>query len=180
MPGGDPNSFTHKGASLLETMSFIKLLCENEEVRQLYGPAPHSTQENSGFDLVLTEDTVFRAGAVTFVKFGVSAEAFKYSTRLRSHAPSAFWLAARSSLSKTPLMLANGIGLIDSTYRGQLIAALRNTHPSVDFEAKKGTRLVQIVLPNAKPFDVQFTSSLSDTKRGDGGFGSTGGCAAAP
>ena len=122
-----------------------------------------STGKSSGYDLFLPEDIVFPAKKVTFVDFGIKA------TTENGHG---YWLLPRSSLSKTPLRLANSVGLIDGDYRGNLIAALENTSDT-DFVVPRGTRLVQIALASLAPFAVTF-GSLDETARGGGGFGSTG------
>jgi len=83
-------------------------------------------------------------------------------------------LVPRSSMgSKTPLRLSNSIGIIDSGYRGELIAVVDN-NSNKDYSITKGDRLVQVV-----PFDGTGVSKLlldnvNSTVRGDNGFGSTG------
>jgi len=78
-------------------------------------------------------------------------------------------------MSKTPLMLANHTGIIDSGYRGELIAALRNLSGS-PYELVQETRLTQVCLPSLEAFTVEIVDqdNLSSTARGAGGFGSTG------
>jgi dUTP pyrophosphatase len=124
----------------------------------------NDTNGNSGFDLYLPEDTVFPAGKVTFVDFGISA---------KTTGGSGFWVLPRSSLSKTPLRLANSMGLIDPSYRGNLIGAFDNTSDT-DYTVEKGTRLLQMCVPVLMPFNIEWVDKLDDTSRGAGGFGSTG------
>ena len=92
--------------------------------------------------------------------------------------PSAFYLYPRSSLgSKTKLRLANSVGIIDSGYRGNLMAVLDNINPNKDHLCMEDDRLVQICTPTLEPFLVTFVSNeteLEETTRGSGGFGSTG------
>lgn len=91
-----------------------------------------------------------------------------------TYEPRGFWLLPRSSISKTPLRMANSIGLIDSDYRGNLIAAIENTG-DVEYTAPKGARLVQVAQADLKPFRIDWLSTPhSPTMRGSGGFGSTG------
>lgn len=123
------------------------------------------TDGNSGYDLYLPATTHFPAGATVMVNFGVA---------MKTSAGSGYWLLPRSSLSKTPLRLANSVGLVDPGYRGNLIGAFYNTGP-VDIEVPAGTRLLQVALPSLMPFRVQWVNQLNDTERGHGGFGSTGG-----
>jgi dUTPase len=79
-------------------------------------------------------------------------------------------------------MLANHTGIIDSGYRGNLIAALRYLNMTTDrenpniYELEAHTRIVQICHPELLPIYVVMVdeSELSTTVRGSGGFGSTG------
>ena len=88
----------------------------------------------------------------------------------------------RSSMSKTPLMLANHIGIIDAGYRGSLMGAFRclkipEGHTCLHaYNVEKHTRLLQICHPSLCPVYVELMdeSRLSVTSRGSGGFGSTG------
>ena len=125
-----------------------------------------NTEGNSGFDLLVLEPTICKAKSVTYVGFDIQA--------MTSNG-SGFFLLPRSSLSKTPLRLANSVGLIDPNYRGPIIAALENTSDE-DFVLARTSRPVQLALPSLMQFDVIWsTQDLPVTERGAGGFGSTGG-----
>lgn len=81
----------------------------------------------------------------------------------------------RSSISKTDLILANGVGVIDSGYRGRLSARFRKTTGSPHV-FKIGERIAQLVIipyPQVNPIEVPY-ERLSKTERGIGGYGSTG------
>lgn len=87
-----------------------------------------------------------------------------------------YYLYPRSSISKTPLRLANSVGIIDSGYRGNVCAMVDNIK-SDDYVVEKYTRLFQICSPTLEPLQVRFVDNLDDFKstlRGTGGFGSTG------
>ena len=86
-----------------------------------------------------------------------------------------YYMYPRSSISKTPLMLANHTGIIDSGYRGNLIGAFRNTD-SAEYTVEKNTRLLQVCHPSLCPIYAVLVEEdeLSTTSRGEGGFGSTG------
>ncbi len=72
------------------------------------------------------------------------------------------------------IALVNGPGLIDSGYRGELRVLLLNTDPAETFRVEPGERIAQLVVtPVALPELVEV-DSLSDSSRGDGGFGSSG------
>jgi dUTP pyrophosphatase len=135
----------------------------------------HSSHPNSGFDLFLPESVTFNDIQTKLVDFHVKCEMKYYNTLENTSRPSAFYLYARSSLSKTPLMLSNHVGIIDSGYRGGLIGAFRNLSPEL-YVVEKYQRLVQICSPDLKPFLVTLVDEafLSSTERGASGFGSTG------
>ncbi len=81
---------------------------------------------------------------------------------------------ARSGLSlKHGICLANGVGTIDSDYRGELSVILVNLS-DVPFVVTPGMRVAQIVLARYEHFKFEAVESLDETKRGKAGFGSTG------
>ena len=89
--------------------------------------------------------------------------------------PVGYYSYPRSSISKTPLLLANSVGIIDSGYRGQIIGAFRNL--SIEpYKVEQYTRLLQICAPDLRPFTVELVDNtfFEETLRGEGGFGSTG------
>ena len=72
------------------------------------------------------------------------------------------------------IALVNSPGLIDSGYRGEVRVLLLNTDPAETFRVEPGERIAQLVVaPVALPEPVEV-DSLSETSRGDGGFGSSG------
>ena len=85
-------------------------------------------------------------------------------------------LYPRSSLSKTPLRLANSVGIIDSGYRGNIIGMFDCRCD--EYKINYMDRLVQICDPTMCPIYVELVEKESDlgvnSTRGDGGFGSTG------
>jgi dUTP pyrophosphatase len=95
-----------------------------------------------------------------------------------------FYTYARSSISKTPLRLANNQGIIDAGYRGNLIGMFdciissnKNDAP-FDWYMEEYTRILQICAPGLAPIYVNIVDNIHDlgpsTSRGSGGFGSTG------
>jgi dUTP pyrophosphatase len=159
-----------------------------------------NTHPNSGFDLYTPQQTDFKGQFQThFVDLGVKCEMFYcnedyiYSCidQEMCYVPCAFYMYPRSSISKTPLMLANHTGIIDSGYRGSLIAAVRYLPETqvvenrigerrdqfiTGYTLEKDTRLFQICHPSLLPIYVEVLdeNNLSKTTRGEGGFGSTG------
>ena len=126
---------------------------------------------NSGFDLFVPETVNIEGNFKTaMVSMDVKCE------MVDSNGVSiGYYMYPRSSISKTPLMLANHVGIIDSGYRGNLIGAFRSTSNDT-YTIEKYTKLLQITNVNLTPIFVEMVneSELSTTERGAGGFGSTG------
>lgn len=85
---------------------------------------------------------------------------------------SGYFLFPRSSIIKTPLRLANSVGIIDSTYRGEIIAVVDNISDT-PFIFTPTTSLFQLCAPDLKPIQVTFYNELPASDRASGGFGST-------
>jgi len=95
-----------------------------------------------------------------------------------------FYTYARSSISKTPLRLANNQGIIDAGYRGNLIGMFDciinsgNNDSAFDWYMEEYTRILQICSPGLAPIYVNIVNRVEElgpsTSRGSGGFGSTG------
>ena len=83
------------------------------------------------------------------------------------------FMFARSSLGKRGVGLANGVGVIDSDYRGEMQMLLIN-HSGEPFTVKNGDRIAQLVIMPVCMADFELDEILSETHRGEGGFGSTG------
>lgn len=173
-------------------------LCPDLPVRDLYRDlyaAPGGagvdvripTPVESGVDLRFPADIEIppTRGLPTIIDLGVRArcEAAKPVVVFGDRAPpthvySAYWLVPRSSIAKTPLGLANSVGLIDSGYTGTLKVAIRNFSDE-PFTVRRGSSLFQIALPDLKPASLivvdETHKAFAPTARGGGGFGSTGG-----
>jgi dUTP pyrophosphatase len=81
---------------------------------------------------------------------------------------------ARSGLScKQGLAPANKVGVIDSDYRGNIMVALYNQSNEVR-TVSEGDRIAQIIIQPVEQFGFKVTENLSNTVRGNGGFGSSG------
>ena len=80
----------------------------------------------------------------------------------------------RSGLAaKNGITILNSPGTIDSDYRGEISAMLIN-HSKVNFEIERGMRIAQMIIAPVVQFNLIKTETLGETKRGAGGFGSTG------
>jgi dUTP pyrophosphatase len=147
----------------------LELLPTTQDAGEFYKTGERG-DENAGFDLFVPEDVVFSAGEKKLVSMRVKAKMVKGFGSDCVH----YWMPPRSSISKTGLLLLNSIGVIDKSYRGELMAFLWNT-TSNPITVKKGDRLVQIVAPDMGHISgVRVVDSLDVTERGEGGFGSTG------
>jgi dUTP pyrophosphatase len=148
--------------------------------------ARHNTRLDSGVDLPAPEDVVVGPGEVVKVNLGVRAVCLRqyvWGAPPGAGLPWAYRLVPRSSISKTPLMVANSEGIIDLGYRGPLIAAVRNVSGEA-YVIKAGEALFQLVSPDLAPPEYEVLSAddprtaeyfgAGATERGAGGFGSTG------
>ncbi len=83
-------------------------------------------------------------------------------------------LAVRSSMGvRHGVAMSNGIGVIDSDYRGPLRVALHNFRDT-EYVIEPGDRIAQLlIMPVLRP-EIEIVSELPETARGTGGFGSTG------
>jgi len=144
--------------------------------------------DNSGFDLYAPDNIFVPAKSKGFkVNLQVSIAVREHENKesfinsvIKFFCPHyfdrvAFKLYPRSSMgSKTPLRLSNSVGVIDKGYNGNLIACVDNLSNDV-FVINQGDRLFQIVKFDGKPFhSVKIIDSHDETKRGSGGFGSSG------
>lgn len=132
---------------------------------------------NAGFDLFFPDETEFDSIDSKMVNFQIKCEMRLHNTLENTSRSTGFYLYPRSSISKTRLMLANQTGIIDSGYRGWILGAFRYLGNSTPGERVfQNSRLLQICGPNLQPFLVSLVdeSVLSDSTRGQGGFGSTG------
>lgn len=81
---------------------------------------------------------------------------------------------ARSGLaSKKGLRPANAVGVIDSTYRGEIFVALHNDTDTPQ-QIMNGDRIAQLIIMEYPTVGIIETDTLSETERGNNGFGSTG------
>ena len=86
----------------------------------------------------------------------------------------AAFIYARSGLGiKHGMIPANCVGVIDSDYRGEIIVGLKNMSDE-PFTVNDGDRIAQMVIAKCELPELRLCDDLDETKRGDGGFGSTG------
>jgi dUTP pyrophosphatase len=101
-----------------------------------------------------------------------------YGTGIAMEIPEGFvgLVFPRSSIRKYDLTLSNSVGVIDSGYRGELQATFNKTNHSLQRvdDYKVGDRIAQIIILPYPPIEFNEVNELSDSERGEGGFGSTG------
>ena len=123
----------------------------------------YATDGSAGFDL-----TVAR------VKFNKSPQYVEYGFDIAFEIPKGHVgiLAPRSSISNTRQLLSNSIGVIDSDYRGSVSA--RMVYDIANETYNIGDRAVQMFILELPKIELMEVDELNDTKRGTGGYGSTG------
>lgn len=82
-------------------------------------------------------------------------------------------LFQRSSVAKKSLTMTNAVGVIDSGYRGEIMGKFRSTTDVVPAIYKPGERFAQLVIVPIADVQLEEVTELSDTDRGEGGFGSS-------
>ena len=124
--------------------------------------------DNAGYDLFVPNDVTFAPDQRKLVSMEVRA------VMIEGGALQNYWMVPRSSISKTGLMMLNSVGVIDKSYRGELMAYLWNT-TALPVEVKRGQRLVQIVARHMGDImSASVVDRLPESSRGEGGFGSSG------
>lgn len=123
------------------------------------------TDGAAGMDFYIPRPETFIPNETRLVPLGIAVEVPKGHMLI---------VAPRSSTGiKTPLRMTNSIGVIDSDYRGEINAVFENTSNEA-YIAHEGDRLVQGILVEVPKVLIQEVEELTETKRGVGGFGSTG------
>jgi len=102
-----------------------------------------------------------------------TAKFIEYGTGLSFELPEGYMMLVfpRSSLSNKDLIMANHVGVLDSGYRGELKLRFRKIGDDV---YSIGDKIGQIVIVPHPKIEFEEVDELSEAKRGDGGFGSTG------
>ncbi len=142
----------------------IKIRPFYAEVKTMYENHGHFHDGDAGLDLFVISEQTINAGESTLIHLQISCENTENKPYL---------IMPRSSIAKTPLRLSNSIGLIDSGYRGEIMAAVDNIKTE-DYTVEPGQRLFQLVAMDGASIHFELVDELSETTRGSGGFGSTG------
>ena len=142
----------------------LKIKPFNKDIHKMYENHNHFYPGDSGLDIYIIENQIINPGETIRLNLGISCENLDAKS---------YFLMPRSSLSKTPLRLANSVGLIDAGYRGEIMAAVDNIKDFA-YEVEIGQRLFQIVAMDGSAIHFELGDHLSETTRGAAGFGSTG------
>jgi dUTP pyrophosphatase len=145
------------------------ILPENQEVHTYYQNHSSYHVGDSGLDVFFMEDINFGPKETKIVNLHIKCEAFQDKD---TGTNISYYLYPRSSISKTPLRMSNSVGIIDAGYRGNLKVSVDNISDD-PYIINKGQRLFQLCDPSLRPITFDLVDILSDTTRGEGGFGST-------
>jgi len=122
-------------------------------------------EDDAGFDLYASEDSMLKAHDFGCVPTAISIE-LPHGTEAQ--------VRPRSGLAaKHGITVLNAPGTIDAGYRGEVKVILIN-HSDLDFEITAGMRIAQMVISTVVNAEFIEASSLEDSDRGEGGFGSSG------
>ena len=136
----------------------IKLLTDNAVF------PTKGSEDAAGYDLYITETTVVRKGCTEILPTGLSIELPEnHVARIYS----------RSGFAKDGLVVANGVGVIDADYRGE-VGVLIHNQGKFNKIIKAGTRVAQMIIEELPYVEMIEVKNLGETDRGSGGFGSTG------
>lgn len=120
---------------------------------------------DAGFDLKAREDVSVLPKYTEFIPTGVCVEIPVGMVGL---------LFPRSSISKTPLRMANSVGVIDAGFTGEIKVPLYNTSDVGIRDINKYERIAQLVIVPLADVSIEIVDELEESERGNGGFGSTG------
>lgn len=119
---------------------------------------------DAGYDLFSIEDKVIYPGQREIISTGIAMEIPEYTVGL-------IWPRSGLAAKKGLDVLA---GVIDSTYRGEIKVVLLNTSQDETISIKSGDKIAQILIQPVYSFTVEEAESLSESDRGNKGFGSSG------
>jgi len=122
----------------------------------------YANKTDAGMDIYSNEDLIIKPGYRTLVKTGISIEFPRNYTAL-------VW--DKSGIAKKGIKVMAGV--FDSEYRGEYKIVLLNVG-SKDYVIKKGEKIAQILIQPVVHVKIEEVETLGKTKRGSGGFGSTG------
>lgn len=166
-----------------KTTLMLKIKPLDESLIELYmnHKAPHAG--DSGLDLFFPVSQLIPGGTSgSLIDFRIQCEMveiFEDEEATTGGNPrivnKPFMVVPRSSIFKTPIRQANSIGIIDSGFRGRLMVPVDNIDmPGNYWTLDKHSRLFQVISPDLRPFSSSVVEELSDSERGELGYGSSG------
>ncbi len=145
-----------------------KMLVKVKKLRENAVLPKRATEDSAGADLYacIDEPLTIAPGELVKIPTGIAIEPADRNC--------AAFLFARSGLGvKHGITLANSVGVVDSDYRGEICVGLCNVS-NEPYTIHPQERVAQMVLMPVLAADFVETEALSDTERGEGGFGSSG------
>jgi dUTP pyrophosphatase len=138
-------------------------------VQRLDAAAQLPTQAHAGdagYDLYALEAATLAPGERATIRTGIAIEV--------SHGHAALVLPRSGAAAKHGISVVNAPGLIDSGYRGEVRVLLLNTDRTEPFTVAPGDRIAQLILVRVETPPVEEVTALTESQRGEGGFGSSG------
>lgn len=141
----------------------LKIIADNES-QWLNHPTYTKAKQNEdvGLDIPMARNIIVPA----------KSKAFSIDLGFKAEQNIGYMLVPRSSISKTPLRLANSIGIIDKSYRGKVLVKIDN-NSNTDFEMLMGNCYFQIISFSGILPEFMLVNTINTTNRGHGAFGST-------
>lgn len=139
----------------------LKINLIHEDAKMPY----RANEGDAGLDIFSIEEIIIPSGESAFIRTGIQMELPK-GTEAQ--------IRPRSGLAaKHAVTVLNSPGTIDEGYRGELKVILIN-HGKEDFVVEKSMRIAQMVIAPVLQVKLEQANELTDSERGDGGFGSSG------
>ena len=147
-------------------MTYTLYIKTSDKTNSFYNDHKEAYEGDSGIDLFFPEDVICEPFKTKIIDLDICCEMYKGNDL------TSYYVYPRSSISKTPLMMHNNVGIIDAGYRHSIKIAIRNMSHD-NYKISSGDRLFQICSPTLEGIKVSLRTTLSKTSRGEG-FGSSG------
>ena len=142
-------------------MNILKIKCINDKAKL----PEYAHPGDAGLDLFSVENVEIESGDTALIKTGIIIE-LPENTEAQIRPRSGLALKHKITVLNTP-------GTIDEGYRGEIGVILIN-HGKEQFKVEEGMKIAQMVIKPVLRVDIVNVEEINDTKRGEGGFGSTG------
>lgn len=160
---------------MMQTIKTMKIKIKKLRADAVIPTKAHAS--DAGFDLTAVSSKVDEYGALV------------YGTGIAMEIPEGYvgLVFPRSSIAKKDMVLSNCVGIIDSGYRGEIMAKFKPTNYFDEYAGERkvecpedgtiygiGDRIAQLIIMPIPEVEFDVVSTLSDSDRGNGGYGSTG------